>query len=138
MLAVLVGETAAEGELAVEATLAVLAADDGDEVGVGDEAVDEALEAVLPDVERFEAVDVDVAAAVAGTDEAATTAGWAEGDAGTTVFARYLSQSESMPPTSLYFCRANWARLSPAGVPLVRFTERARYLKPSACSVLSP
>ena len=68
-----------------------------------------------------------------GAGALATTAGCAAtGAAGTTVFARYLSQSELVPLESRYFCLANCARLSPAGVPLVRFTERARRLKPSA------
>ncbi len=46
--------------------------------------------------------------------------------------ARYLSQSALVPPAFSYVCRANVARLSPAGVPRVRFTDRARYRKPSA------
>jgi hypothetical protein len=40
--------------------------------------------------------------------------------------ARYLSQSALLPPASVYFFRAKVARVSPAGVPRVRFTERAR------------
>lgn len=51
---------------------------------------------------------------------------------GTGAAARYLSQSVLLPPASVYFCRAKTARLSPAGVPCVRFTDRARYLYPSA------
>ena len=68
-----------------------------------------------------------------GAGALATTAGCAaRGAGGTTVLAKYLSQSELVPLASRYFCRANCARLSPAGVPLVKLTDRASRRNPSA------
>ena len=80
--------------------------EDADELGETDVVVTGSL--FVTGVEADDAAAIGLVGAGFGHCALATTgaAGCSTGGAGTAVFARYLSQSESIPPTSRYCCRA--------------------------------
>ena len=77
----------------------------------------------------FPEVEVDVEAELpVGLVALALSPGSARTTRGATgAEARYISQAAFVPPAPTNLLRAKVARESPAGVPRVRFTERARF-----------